>query len=547
MLGTSNSILKEGWVPALEAISAPEDSVLNYSCGANCSAYGLYALDHFKILDSVDSLVIDFTLNDQGFCDAGILEYGEVESYYYNLVKRICESGVKPVSVLFFNQKYIDKDSFPVRDMHIDICRHFGVEVIDLFSIVNHLKTDHNPNTFFQDPAHLGPHFSKHVAVLVRDYLKSLTMDERERRPNAPSPRVFRGVSLAAEFPGLPKVRRGTSYITHESLHLEGDNAASLPLGRVVIDSVFFRASRLNGYLSFESNGKALSKVVAYQEQRGFFCRSVRPVFEVEGEVKLCARNIPGAPLCENDIHQVEPPEDAPGTFDLVGLLVRDPVPDDIEYERGASPDKQWVKRYRESLRNVKLVLNNQLDKVDAPESLYIAATLAADSSLAIAAIEKALKLAGDNTYYHAQYGARLSKAKMLKKAASALADAVRLAPGVSAHHMFLSHIHGGLGNVAAGLSAVEAAIAIKEDHSGYHHRRGNLLFQMGNLDEAERAQNRSLELDPEAADAHFQLSRIHEKRGDLERALSEIRTALAIKGDDSVYRAHLARLMKLG
>ncbi|MBG0790493.1 MAG: tetratricopeptide repeat protein [Desulfovibrionaceae bacterium] len=398
----------------------------------------------------------------------------------------------------------------------------------------------------FQDPAHLGPYFSKHVAVLVRDHLKSSAKDTQRPKPNVSSPQVFRGVSLAAEFPGLPKVRRGTSFISHESLCLEGGNVASVPLGRVEIDSIFFRASRQNGYLSFESNGVALSKVVAYQEQRGFFCRSIRPVFKVEGEVGLSARRIPGAPLCENDIHQVEPPEDAPGTFDLVGLLVRHPVSDDIEYERGASLDRHWVKRYRESLRSVKLALNNQLEKVDAPESLYIASTLAADSSLAIAAIEKALKLAGDNTHYHAQYGARLSEAKMLKKAVSAMADAVSLAPDVSGHHMFLSHIYGGLGNFQAALSAVEAAVAVKEDHSGFHHRRGNLLFQMGNLDEAEKALNRSLELDPEAADAHFQLSRIYEKRGDLEGALSEIRTALAIR-DEPVYRTHLAKLSNFG
>ena len=51
------------------------------------------------------------------------------------------------------------------------------------------------------------------------------------------------------------------------------------------------------------------------------------------------------------------------------------------------------------------------------------------------------------------------------------------------------------------------------------------VLEDLGRLDQARRAYERTLELDPRCADAHYNLARLHDRRGDTAAAIRHLRS----------------------
>jgi tetratricopeptide (TPR) repeat protein len=75
-------------------------------------------------------------------------------------------------------------------------------------------------------------------------------------------------------------------------------------------------------------------------------------------------------------------------------------------------------------------------------------------------------------------------------------------------------------------------------------HDRAQELYAKGKYDEAIAALNEALELDPDAKVLHYNLGLIHEKKGDLDAALSDFKHCLELE-QNPAERLQLARIIK--
>jgi len=117
-------------------------------------------------------------------------------------------------------------------------------------------------------------------------------------------------------------------------------------------------------------------------------------------------------------------------------------------------------------------------------------------------------------------------------KAVPALETAARLDPSDSRPLLYLAMSQEGLAHPDLALELYEKTISLEaktgklnpETHTAY----GRLLFTLGRLDESAKQVARTLELDPNSRDGHYELGRLALERGNAAEAAAEGEKALA-------------------
>lgn len=547
ILGTSNSILLDGWAPVFEAIMAPTCKVINYSSGANCSAYGLYAIDHFDILSHVDFLVIDFSMNDQNFYEQRkILKFEEIQSYYYHLIKRVSESRVPAAALVFFNKRHLYSDSFEIKDMHIDICNHFGISVIDIHDHIKRVDAYHNRNEIFGGNDHLTSFYSKHIAYTVKEHcLKTLKKGSvrNDLGVNATGSQFY-GIRLAQIEGTEGIVKRGTNLISHECINVHEDGITINFNEECEIDSVFFKASKENGYVRFESNGKSVAKNISLTYKKGFYLRTLRPRCRVLKELNIYPFKRKNDIVCQEDQADTNPID---GIFpcELVGLLIKKLKSDPIEYEAGSSCKNFSFDDYKTSLELFCQGKDKGINDIDIHEVLYVISTEPYDLKSQISSIVKAIKACPDNPYYYRQYATLLQKNREFTNAKNALLKSIELDSSVADFYMQLSVLYSQMSRFNLAIQKAQEAIALRDDIPRFHHHLGNLLRKIGDLQSARDAQEKATTLDPAMFEAQMELSYIYTQLGNTEKALLQARNAIELKNDNPDYYHHLGILLR--
>ena len=72
VIGTSNSLMREGWVNQLSAGAAAIGwQLTNKSIGGSSSRLGAYMIESGTLTRRADRILVDFNINDQLFLDTG--------------------------------------------------------------------------------------------------------------------------------------------------------------------------------------------------------------------------------------------------------------------------------------------------------------------------------------------------------------------------------------------------------------------------------------------------------------------------------------------
>jgi predicted O-linked N-acetylglucosamine transferase (SPINDLY family) len=99
--------------------------------------------------------------------------------------------------------------------------------------------------------------------------------------------------------------------------------------------------------------------------------------------------------------------------------------------------------------------------------------------------------------------------------------------PQWAAGHIELGRVHMDQGQPAAAVENFRAAVNADPKHVRGWNNLGTALLALERLDEAQRAFNHTVGLDANYGLAHYNLARIHNRRGDAKRALEEAQAAL--------------------
>jgi len=136
ILGTSNSLIKQGWVAGLR-VSLPSAQIKNLSIGASPGIqFGAHMNMNFRAYDIV---FFDSTPNDEQY-DWRIPGYSTL-GYISEIIDRIfglIASQTRLIVLGFCLKRYLTKES-NVFLMHRDLCLKNGGEFVNVRHIINHL------------------------------------------------------------------------------------------------------------------------------------------------------------------------------------------------------------------------------------------------------------------------------------------------------------------------------------------------------------------------------------------------------------------------
>lgn len=178
IVGTSNSVLKDGWVKYFSKLIG-KTVVENFSIGGHGINYVHYALEKHRILDRFDYCIFDFAVNDQNFMDgnpveACLISKSFVCAAYLDLIRKIRNSKCKPIFMIFPIKDYIDKpQQCLTRTLILNLCNMFGYQYVDGYSTINAIAdmVNCNGSLFFRDANHLNSIAASRLAFQVIELL----------------------------------------------------------------------------------------------------------------------------------------------------------------------------------------------------------------------------------------------------------------------------------------------------------------------------------------------------------------------------------------
>jgi predicted TPR repeat methyltransferase len=119
-----------------------------------------------------------------------------------------------------------------------------------------------------------------------------------------------------------------------------------------------------------------------------------------------------------------------------------------------------------------------------------------------------------------------------MQKALTTSEDLIQNYPNVPLLYNIGGACYKALGQLEAAVKRFEQALAIQPDYADARYNLGNSLKELGQLEAAVKSYEQALAVKPDYAEAHSNLGLIHHELGQLEAAVKRYEQALAIKPD---------------
>ena len=328
VLGTSNSILRDGWAAELAALRHG-DVVENLSLGANTAFYGNVVLDGVDP-DDYDFVFIDFTVNEQNFLDNGATTLENVRDAFAGVLARFraCRRCT-PVAVLFFNRRHLDDPAgFTVRDLHLGLCAQYGVPAVDLRAWVraglDTLGAD--APAPFRDQIHLSRTMARAVAWAISGTLGlARRLWQARRAPGVPGVDYAMLSEGEVDWGGCPEREERTALAAWRVRRLSAGLAVRLQTAGLLCGALFWKGTD-TGWLCVDNGREVVRKNLNLLWKSGFYFREfVRPLEPgPEGFRLTTAHDGP----CRDEVTMHATRLDGPEierAVDLAGFLIRRP------------------------------------------------------------------------------------------------------------------------------------------------------------------------------------------------------------------------------
>lgn len=172
VLGTSNSILRDGWVEGLR--ESFDGEIVNRSAGANCVAYVLYELSAMdEEAGNFDFVFLDSVVNDEHFIDRGFFNREWLQVYLREIYRRL--EGRVVVDVGFSSQKFFQDLDSSVAEYHRRAASRYGAYYVSVKSLLNkyvlHTGVGTDIDDFYEDPGHIHRAISKRLGFAMGQML----------------------------------------------------------------------------------------------------------------------------------------------------------------------------------------------------------------------------------------------------------------------------------------------------------------------------------------------------------------------------------------
>lgn len=250
VVGTSNSILTNGYFPIYQALEYP-NQVDNLSLsGANCQLIP-YSIEKYKIFNTYDFLITDCAVNDGDYTRVKIYSSDWLYNELYSILSMIKEAPIRHLHLVFptnlpFQEHY---------QIHCQVCQELNIPYFDIKKILSESKKQGQKDCYFDD---------KHIAHFLAKQIAWLIKKERERIFSAPKSddlsacyqqKKYILYSLPDQFKNkYPICTKSSSLVTDNYIVLKDTDTLSLnSFPQSNLESISFWANTKAGYYTLET------------------------------------------------------------------------------------------------------------------------------------------------------------------------------------------------------------------------------------------------------------------------------------------------------
>lgn len=263
VIGTSNSILTEGYFPLYQAMEYP-NSVDNLSIGgANCQLIP-YSIEKYKIFDNYDFLITDCAVNDGDYVIPKFRSPDWLYNELYSIMSLIKESPIRQLHLIFPTNTAC-REHYKI---HCQVCQELAVPYIDIEKILAASKKSGQKDLFLND---------KHISLFLAKQLAYVIKNEREKIFSKPKSndlsacykhKKYIFYSLPEKFEDtFPHCKKSSSLITDAYIILKNTDTLHLDnLPQLNLESIAFWTNTNAHYYTLTSETQKKSYNIFYPD-----------------------------------------------------------------------------------------------------------------------------------------------------------------------------------------------------------------------------------------------------------------------------------------
>ncbi len=421
IVGTSNSILGNGYAPLYQAMEYPHQAD-NFSIGAAICQYIPFALEKYAVCKEYDFLITDSCPNDSDcyFCGQRIADW------FYNELYTIF-SGIKETQIKHLHLIFPYARTNILQKIHIQICEELAIPYLDLGTILKPFA-EQKDQPLMQDIHHISPYFAKQTACLIKQKREEIVRTQETKSVPLYKTKQYIFYDLTKKFQKeFPLVTRASSHISEQFLYLEQPRELTIThLPALNFEGLYFYTNKEAGFFNLTSQTACNNYSLYFPTADYIFYQPIpQNTFAVKDFLKIQAGFQKGKMLLiENN---TEPAQKDKSILMLNSLLL----------SKELDPARPWVeKKYpvnthdRQLFENIQkniIALAQNKDISASPEILLIGASLCSKNTCLRKKLLQYLKKT-DNPYYFyyaAQY--YLIPAKKYSMAIKLLEKAIQI------------------------------------------------------------------------------------------------------------------------
>ncbi len=403
IVGTSNSILANGYASLYEAIEYP-NQVDNFSIGATICQYIPFALEKYSILQKYDFLITDSCPNDSDcyFCKQRSADwfYNEL----YTIFSNIKETQIKHLHLIF---PYARTNI--LQKIHVQICEELAIPYLDLGTLLSP-SAEQTEQDLMQDIHHVSPFFAKQIAWLIKQKKEKIFAAQDTKSAPLYKTKEYIFYDLTKKFQKeYPIITRASSHISEQFIQLEAPQELTLTnLPALNLEGLYFYTNKEAGFFNLTSQNSCNNYSLYFPTADYIFYQPIpQNTFAIDDFLKIQAGYTKKARafLMENN---PEPPHKDSSTLMLNSLLLSKELRPVQAWKEETFPARSEDKQCFEPIHNTLLLLaqNKEITTPISPEILLIGASLYPKNTW----LRKELMLAVKKTenpyycYYFVQY-----------------------------------------------------------------------------------------------------------------------------------------------
>lgn len=297
IIGTSNSLARTGYVPALQRRLGTR--IANFSVGASGSVHSIHSAAGVDF-SAFDVCIVDFAVNEEVQFKSGIANPLLVSGILRHLVCRCFAGRCLPV-FLILPRRTTDAAGAVARAFYRAVAKEFGCPVLDGYRLLEDLVRLGLPQELaFSDPAHM----TLEASDIVAELLGAFCLDEARGigwEPKALDGADYRDFSLRALVgDGLALASRRNSRFTGDFVQVPSPQTltVSVPEGSSAV-GIRLNLAKTSAYLSIEGRDRMLvdCRNLAFVSSSKEFVSAVLPlpqaVRERDGVIRIVVSAAP--------------------------------------------------------------------------------------------------------------------------------------------------------------------------------------------------------------------------------------------------------------